>query len=360
MKSKTRKALFIVTGSEKGTWLSEVTHPYWHLVERGVEVDIFTPDGNGIVWDPLSDPETRGSHEPDDLVSKGFKTDATLLSKLSTTLTLKDADPDSYDVVHIAGGLGATYDLYPNEDVARVLEHFWANGKAIGALCHGVIALANNPDRIRGRRVTGYTLVEDKIYEKAMAGKVKVPHYPQTVLEEAGAVFEGVEPEGQYVVREGMLVTGQNQFSASDYGLVLYHAMNHYEPVVEYADHGAGKSGNGKKMLKVDILIRRNPKMTHEQFVGYWRDNHAKLFVQQPVVKQYVRRYIQSRTVPVVPKGITAANYDGLAELWFDNMDGFRSYLDSENYRDVIHVDELNFNDGKPDLLFSEEIMIMD
>jgi hypothetical protein len=32
------KVLFIISNSETAFWLSEVTHPYWHLVERGVEV----------------------------------------------------------------------------------------------------------------------------------------------------------------------------------------------------------------------------------------------------------------------------------------------------------------------------------
>ncbi len=39
------KALFIVTGNVNYTWMSEVTHPYWHLIERGVEVDFATPNG---------------------------------------------------------------------------------------------------------------------------------------------------------------------------------------------------------------------------------------------------------------------------------------------------------------------------
>ena len=38
------KVLFIITSSDIGTWLSEVTHPYWHLTERGVDVG-FAPTG---------------------------------------------------------------------------------------------------------------------------------------------------------------------------------------------------------------------------------------------------------------------------------------------------------------------------
>ena len=42
------KVLFIITGSLEGTWLSEVTHPYWHLVERGIDVDFSSPNGGNV------------------------------------------------------------------------------------------------------------------------------------------------------------------------------------------------------------------------------------------------------------------------------------------------------------------------
>ena len=37
------KVLFIISNSDTAFWLSEVTHPYWHLTERGVEVDLPAP-----------------------------------------------------------------------------------------------------------------------------------------------------------------------------------------------------------------------------------------------------------------------------------------------------------------------------
>ena len=120
------KVLFILSNSETAFWLSELTHPYWHLTERGVEVDLSSPNGGKVVWDPYSDPYFKNSTEPDDLVSKGFLSDKTLVAKLDTTLRLRDVNLDIYDAVHVAGGRGATFDLYPNDDVARALEHFWA------------------------------------------------------------------------------------------------------------------------------------------------------------------------------------------------------------------------------------------
>jgi putative intracellular protease/amidase len=208
------KVLFIISGSDTAFWLSEVTHPYWHLTERGVEVDFASPAGGKVVYDPYSDPYFEHSTEPDDLVSKGFLSDKALVEKLDSTLKLKDVDVSAYDAVHVAGGRGATFDLYPNEDVAAVLEQFWAKDKVVGAICHGAIALGNIPDRIRGRRTTGYTLEGDQELQRLFGTGFVIPHFPQTVLEEAGSAYSRVAPNDPYVIKDGKLITGQNQQSA--------------------------------------------------------------------------------------------------------------------------------------------------
>jgi putative intracellular protease/amidase len=225
------KVLFIISSSETAFWLSEVTHPYWHLTERSVEVDFASPAGGKVVYDPYSDPYFRDSTEADDLVSKGFLSDKELVAKLGNTQKLKDVDLDGYDAVHVAGGRGATFDLYPNEDVARALEHFWAKDKVVGAICHGAIALGNIPERVRGRRTTGYTLEGDKELERMFGSSFLIPHYPQTVLEEVGSKYARVGANDPYVIRDGQLVTGQNQQSASEYALVLLHTMTGQSPV---------------------------------------------------------------------------------------------------------------------------------
>ena len=113
-------------------------------------------------------------------------------------------------------------------------------------------------------------------------------------------------------------------------------------------------------MLKVDILVHRRPDLSHEQFVEYWRDVHAQLFSSQPVVKQHVRRYVQSRTIPDPPNAVRLADYDGIAQVWFDDMNGFHGVFSSQNYRDVIKVDEEKFADPKRvEFLFSEETEIL-
>jgi putative intracellular protease/amidase len=225
------RVLFIISNSETAFWLSEVTHPFWHLTERGVDVDFASPNGGKVVSDQYSDPYFEHSTEPEDLVSKGFLSDSELVAKLDTTLKLADVDLNRYDAVHVAGGRGATFDLYPNDDVAKVLEHFWAKDQVVGAICHGAIALGNIPERVRGRRTTGYTLEGDLDLQRMFGSGFLIPHYPQTVLEEVGSIYSRVGANDPYVIKDGRLVTGQNQQSASEYALVLLHTITGQSPV---------------------------------------------------------------------------------------------------------------------------------
>ncbi len=225
------KVLFIISNSDTAFWLSEVTHPYWHLIERGVEVDFASPDGGKVVYDPYSDPYFAHSLEAEDLVSKGYLSDPALVARLDTTLKLSDVNLGAYDAVHVAGGRGATFDLFPNADVGKALEHFWSKDQVVGAICHGAIALGNIPDRVRGKRTTGYTLEADLRLQKMFGPDFRIPHYPQTVLEEVSSIYSRLGNDDPYVIRDGKLVTGQNQQSASEYAIVLLAAITGTSPV---------------------------------------------------------------------------------------------------------------------------------
>jgi len=225
------KVLFIITNDKIGYWLSELTHPYALLSERGIEIDIASPKGGATTKAMESDPYFAKSWEPDDLMSKGFLSDKTLVEKVANTLPLAGLKLDSYEAVHVVGGAGAAVDLFPNEEVGKILEHFFAKDQVVGAICHGTIALANSPKRITGRKVTGFSLAEDLEAEK-LYGKDFIPNFPQPVLEEAGAIFSNVEPWGVRAQVDGKLVTGQNQQSASEYALAFHHALTGHTPVL--------------------------------------------------------------------------------------------------------------------------------
>jgi putative intracellular protease/amidase len=98
-------------------------------------------------------------------------------------------------------------------------------GQVVGAICHGAIALGNIPERLPGRRTTGYTLEGDQELQRMFGSGFLIPHYPQKVLEDVGSLYSRVGANDPYVVKDGRLLTGQNQQSASEYALVFLHAL---------------------------------------------------------------------------------------------------------------------------------------
>jgi putative intracellular protease/amidase len=226
------KILSIVSSADIGFWLAELTHPYWHFTEGGKnEVVIASPKGGKVTPDPNSLPDSEGSWEADDLVTRGFLSDGTLVEKFSSTLALSAVNVDDYDGVHVVGGAGAAVDLYPNEEVAGILSTFWNAGKVVGTICHGSIALANISELVAGKRVTGFSREEDRIVEE-IYGADFIPNFPEPVLVKAGVEFVHVGPWSIRVVVDGLLITGQNQQSASEYAIAYNHLLNKESPVL--------------------------------------------------------------------------------------------------------------------------------
>ncbi|MEI9999437.1 MAG: DJ-1/PfpI family protein [Verrucomicrobiota bacterium] len=138
---------------------------------------------------------------------------------------------NQYEAVHVAGGRGATFDLF-RARTWQGARAFLAREKVVGAICHGAIALGNNPERLRGRKVTGYTLEGDQALQQ-MSARLPHPHYPQTSSRKRGGTYSRVGKDDPYVIRDGRLVTGQTSNRPSEYGLVLLRAIAGKSPVVE-------------------------------------------------------------------------------------------------------------------------------
>ena len=113
-------------------------------------------------------------------------------------------------------------------------------------------------------------------------------------------------------------------------------------------------------MIKLSILMVRRSDFTYDRFIQYWREVHAPLFVAQLESKKYVRRYIQDhRTGDALP-GTTASNFDGVAEIWFDDISGAKAFFGSDGYQKNVIPDEEAFMDRKRcELLYTREYNVM-
>ncbi len=109
-------------------------------------------------------------------------------------------------------------------------------------------------------------------------------------------------------------------------------------------------------MIKFSILLKRKPSLTHEQFVDCHRNSHAALFMSVPVVKDTVRRYVQQHALPVELPGMPPPKYDGITELWFDDVETIAKLFSDAEYMKVIRPDEASFIDLEHcDFIVSQE-----
>ena len=77
-------------------------------------------------------------------------------------------------------------------------------------------------------------------------------------------------------------------------------------------------------MVKLVAFFKRRPGMTVDAFQQHWRSAHAELVVRQ----KGLRRYVQNHTL-ASGYAKREADYDGVAEAWFDSVDDMRALADS-------------------------------
>jgi uncharacterized protein (TIGR02118 family) len=74
-------------------------------------------------------------------------------------------------------------------------------------------------------------------------------------------------------------------------------------------------------MIKTIAVARRKAGMSHEEFIKYWREEHA------PLVKKIwpgLRKYVQNEII-VQPGQKREA--DGIVEMWYDNADEMKKAM---------------------------------
>lgn len=73
-------------------------------------------------------------------------------------------------------------------------------------------------------------------------------------------------------------------------------------------------------MIKTLTFLRKKPGITREQFLRHWKEIHGPLAAK---VVPGLRRYVQCHPVPGF-----ASDIDGIVELWWDNVDALKAFLE--------------------------------
>jgi putative intracellular protease/amidase len=228
-----RKALIITTsrgvlgdtGKKTGVYASEMTVPYYEFLDAKMQVDIASIDGGEIPIEPLSlnwPVSTPSDHR--------FLTDSDFQKKVKNSQKIDNVDFTRYDLVYMAGGWGAAYDLGTSEVLGRKISEAYSMKIILGSVCHGALGFLQAKDEngnplVKGRKMTAVT---DKQVKEL--GIEITPQHPERELRAAGALFEAKtafrDMFANHVVMDGTIVTGQNQNAGAETAQKMMDLLN--------------------------------------------------------------------------------------------------------------------------------------
>jgi len=225
------------TGWPVGFWWSELSHPYFKLTEMGHEVEIFSYFGGKCVADGMSDPHDVTQWQADDVISRGYIHDPEFMALLDDTKPVTAIDLARFDALLVAGGQGPMFIIDQAVDALKKFVEFYEAGKIVVALCHGVAILryarlSSGEYLVKGRTVTGFANVEEDFSDEAVwsmnllsRDKHVMPWRIEDELKKIGANFIQAGLWKGFAVRDGNLITGQQNFSGSETAEVLIRAL---------------------------------------------------------------------------------------------------------------------------------------
>jgi putative intracellular protease/amidase len=225
MPGKQKRILMVVagptvsttTGWPVGFWASELIHPYHAFMNQGYEVVIASPPGGKVELDAYSDPRDDSGYSKDDTLSLAYLNRGDFKALLEETARVADMRVNDFDAVIVVGGQSPMFTFREAVDLQALFMEFFNTGKISAALCHGTCLLLylKNTDGtpfVQGRKMTGFANSEEDYADQAVGQKL-MPFRIEDEAKKMGAQFSAGPAFQPHAVRDGNLITGQQQHS---------------------------------------------------------------------------------------------------------------------------------------------------
>jgi putative intracellular protease/amidase len=159
----------------------------------------------------------------------GFVHTPELMALLERTPRLADLPLDDYDALLVAGGQSPMFTFRDNDDLKRAIVRFYESEKPTAAYCHGTAALvdarlSDGSYLVEGKTVTGFSNVEEA-FGDSFVGQRIMPWRVEDALRERGANYVQGGLFKAFVVRDGRLITGQQQYSSRKVAQAVIEAL---------------------------------------------------------------------------------------------------------------------------------------
>ena len=220
-----------------GFWWSELTHPYYVLSDAGYEIEIFSPNGGKCLGDGMSSPHDPSGYSANDLVSAGFMAMKNLALLVDETKKVDDIEVSKFDAIMVAGGQSPMFTFESAHGLQKKFVAFYEAGKIAAVLCHGVALLryaklSNGRYLVEGKTVTGFANVEEDFADNAVwdmnalsRDEHLMPWRIEDELKKLGANFVQAGLWRGFAMRDGNLITGQQNFSGEETARLLLDAL---------------------------------------------------------------------------------------------------------------------------------------
>jgi putative intracellular protease/amidase len=218
------------TGWPIGFWWSELTHPHWELSQRGYEIDVASPEGGALEADSWSDPRDKSGYSAHDLLSLGFINSAEHIKLVEDSKRLADVEVDDYDALLVAGGQAPMYTFFNDEQVQSLVASFYEAGKVTAVICHSTcmllkVRLSDGRLLVEGKTWTGFANSEERYADEYVNQKIQ-PFWIEDEarkLDNTNFIVDGrFKP---HAVRDGNLITGQQQYSGAAAARLIVEAL---------------------------------------------------------------------------------------------------------------------------------------
>jgi putative intracellular protease/amidase len=226
-----------ITGWPVGFWWSELTHPYFKFTELGYEVEVCSPLGGRCEADALSDPEDPSEWQAEDVISRGYKHDPAFVKRVENTSKVDDISVSDFNAIVVTGGMGPMVTMEKTPNLHAKFVEFYEAGKVTVALCHGTAIflhakLSNGEFLAKGRTITGFANIEEDFADEytwssgALARGTHVqPFRIEDEVKKLGANYIQAGLWKGFAVRDGNLITGQQNFSGTETAEVIVQAL---------------------------------------------------------------------------------------------------------------------------------------
>jgi len=218
------------TGWPIGFWWAELVHPYWAFTEAGYEVEIRSPKGGALQADGYSDPEDASGYSAHDILSLGFKKSPAHAALLEATKSIDGVEVSGYDALFVTGGQSPMVTFRGDAKLQKLVAESYEAGKIVALVCHGTCLLletklSDGKLLVEGKTWTGFANSEEQFADGFVGKRIQPFWIEDEARKIPGTNFVVDQMFREFAVRDGRLVTGQQQFSGAAAARLVIEAL---------------------------------------------------------------------------------------------------------------------------------------